>query len=134
MLGFHCARHVIDQALPCLQVTAQAAEQSKNAKLVAGCAAQHMQQTQHSQQQQQAARFEVIAEHADPAKQHADHAELQKLTQALREAEQRADAAELAVMTIQRTHTEAVEQSARLQARTAVCLHPFASLLATASS
>ena len=86
-------------------------------------AAQPTQQAQHSQlpqQQHHAARFEVIPEHDGPAQHPADHAELQKLTQALREAEQRADAAELAVMTVQRTHTETVEQSARLQART-VC-------------
>ncbi|KAL0049666.1 hypothetical protein WJX82_007177 [Trebouxia sp. C0006] len=42
--------------------------------------------------------------------------ELEKLSQAVREAEQRACAAEVAITTVQRAHTEAVEQSARLQA------------------
>ena len=46
----------------------------------------------------------------------AGHAELEKLTQQLEKAEQRAIAAELATGTIQRAHTEAVEQSTRLQA------------------
>lgn len=43
-------------------------------------------------------------------------AELEKLSQAVRQAEQRACAAEMAITTVQRAHTEAVEQSARLQA------------------
>ena len=43
-------------------------------------------------------------------------AELEKLSQAVREAEQRAYAAEVAITMVQRAHTEAVEQSARLQA------------------
>ena len=77
-----------------------------------------MQDTQQHQEQQQqlGARDTVIVQPGDAAKEHAAHAELQKLTQALREAEQRASAAELAVVTVQRAHTEAVEQSTRLQA------------------
>jgi len=46
----------------------------------------------------------------------AQPAELEKLSQAVREAEQRAYAAEVAITMVQRAHTEAVEQSARLQA------------------
>ena len=51
-----------------------------------------------------------------PAAHQAEHPELQHLTEALRQAEQRANAAEVAITTVQRAHTEAVEQSARLQA------------------
>lgn len=75
-----------------------------------------MQNTQQYQEQQQSPKAADLAKFGDAAQQHAADAEVQTLTQALREAEQRASAAELAVVTVQRTHTEAVEQSARLQA------------------
>lgn len=92
----------------------------------------HMQDAQQhqEQQQQQGARDTIIVQPGDATKQHAAHAELQKLTHALREAEQRASAAELAVVTVQRTHTEAVEQSARLQAS---CILPCTALPCPAS-
>lgn len=60
-------------------------------------------------------------------------AEVDRLAQALRDAEQRAAAAELAVATVQRTHTEAVEQSARLQARCARMLLLLFKLIHAAS-
>ena len=56
----------------------------------------------------------------------AQPAELEKLSQAVREAEQRACAAEVALTTVQRAHTEAVEQSARLQASHTNRLTPHA--------
>lgn len=76
------------------------------------------QSRQHPQDQLQVPKGgEPAAKPGDPAEQHAAHAELARLAQALRDAEQRAAAAELAVATVQRTHTEAVEQSACLQVR-----------------
>ena len=56
----------------------------------------------------------------------AQPAELEKLSQAVREAEQRACAAEVAITTVQRAHTEAVQQSARLQASHTNRLTPHA--------
>ena len=55
----------------------------------------------------------------------AGHAELEMLTQQLEKTEQRASAAEMATATVQRAHTEAVEQSTRLQAGLAnlLCCH-----------
>jgi len=52
--------------------------------------------------------------------------ELEKLSQAVREAEQRACAAEVAITAVQRAHTEAVEQSACLQASHTNRLTPHA--------
>ena len=86
--------------------------------------------TQHPEEQQPAATDSAIAKLGSPAKQLAVHAEVQSLAQALREAEQRASAAELAVATVQRTHTEAVEQSARLQVGHAVMLVKALQLIA----
>lgn len=74
------------------------------------------QSRQHPQDQLQVPKEAAPADKpGDPAEQHAAHAEVDRLAQALRDAEQRAAAAELAVATVQRTHTEVVEQSARLQ-------------------
>ena len=82
-----------------------------------------MQSIQPIQKQQQAPKDEGVS---NPGKQRTAHAEVEELTQALRGAEQRASAAELAVLTVQRTHTEAVEQSARLQAScTLACITAF---------
>ena len=82
-----------------------------------------MHSTQHPEEQQPATKDAAIAKHGKhPAKQLAAQAEVESLAQALREAEQRASAAELAVVMVQRTHTEAVEQSARLQVSYAVTL------------
>ena len=83
----------------------------------------HMHSTQHPEEQQPATKDDSIAKHGKhPPKQLAAHAEVDSLAQALREAEQRASAAELAVVAVQRTHTEAVGQSARLQVSYAVTL------------
>lgn len=82
-----------------------------------------MHSTQHPEEQEQpATKDAAIAKQGNPAQQPAAHAEVKSLARALREAEQRAGAAELAVLTVQRTHTEAVEQSARLQVSHAVTL------------
>ncbi len=59
----------------------------------------------------------------------AQQAELEKLSQAVREAEQRACAAEVAITMVQRAHTEAVEQSALLQASHTNRLTPHACIL-----
>lgn len=86
----------------------------------------HMQSIQPIQKQQQAPKDEGVSKPGNPGKQRTAHAEVEELTQALRGAEQRASAAELAVLTVQRTHTEAVEQSARLQAScTLACITAF---------
>ena len=79
-----------------------------------------MHSSHHPEEQRPAAKHAVIAEQGNPTPQPAAHAEVESLARALREAEQRASAAELAVVTVQRTHTEAVEQSARLQVSYAV--------------
>ena len=100
----------------CRQSKISAANQSAaNSTKQAAC----RQQPQHPQEQQQQprARFEDIAGLNKSAVPAADDAEFQKLAQSVREAEQRATAAELAITTVQRAHTEAVEQSARLQER-----------------
>ena len=82
----------------------------------------HMHSAQHPEEQQPVTKDAAVAKHGNPAMQLAAHAEVDSLAQALREAEQRASAAELAVATVQRAHTEAVEQSARLQVAHAVKL------------
>lgn len=71
---------------------------------------QQQSEVQHSRQQASQLRGSAAAAHQ------AEHPELQHLTEALRQAEQRASAAEVAIATVQRAHTEAVEQSTRLQA------------------
>ncbi|DBA96689.1 TPA: hypothetical protein ACH3X1_015539 [Trebouxia sp. C0004] len=103
--------------------------QSQIAKLQAE-ASVHKQPTPASsearQQQQQAVHEAYLVPDKQPLTQQASQqaapganaqpAELEKLSQAVREAEQRAGAAEVAITMVQRAHTEAVEQSARLQA------------------
>ena len=81
-----------------------------------------MHSAQHPEDQQTVTKDAAVAKHGNPAVQLAALAEVDSMAQALREAEQRASAAELAVVTVQRTHTEAVEQSARLQVVRAVKL------------
>ncbi|DBA96690.1 TPA: hypothetical protein ACH3X1_016741 [Trebouxia sp. C0004] len=88
------------------------------------------------QQQQQAVHEAYLVPDKQPLTQQASQqaapganaqpAELEKLSQAVREAEQRAGAAEVAITMVQRAHTEAVEQSARLQARHTNRLTPHA--------
>ncbi|KAL0032283.1 hypothetical protein WJX79_002357 [Trebouxia sp. C0005] len=83
-------------------------------------------EARQQQQQQQTFYPTYVVPDKQPLTQHADQqaapgalaqpAELEKLSQAMREAEQRACAAEVAITAVQRAHTEAVEQSARLQA------------------
>jgi len=78
------------------------------------------------QQQQQAVHQAYLVPDKQPLTQQASQqaapgavaqpAEHEKLSQAVKQAEQRACAAEVAITLVQRAHTEAVEQSARLQA------------------
>ena len=88
------------------------------------------------QQQQQAVHPPYLVPDKQPLTQQASQkaapgavaqpAELEKLSQAVREAEQRACAAKVAITTVQRAHTEAVQQSARLQASHTNRLTPHA--------
>lgn len=106
--------------LQCLQVQQQPMPLSSEAK----------------QQQQQAVYPTYLVPDKQPLTQQASQqaapkavaqlVELEKLSQAVREAEQRACAAEVAITTVQRAHTEAVEQSARLQASRTNRLTPHA--------
>ena len=91
-------------------------------------------EARQQQQQQQTFYPTYVVPDKQPLTQHADQqaapgaiaqpAELEKLSQAMREAEQRACAAEVAITAVQRAHTEAVEQSARLQASYTTRLMP----------
>ncbi len=125
--SYSSACMVLQQCSSCLQGDAQAAAPHQTMQQHSSQPAFHPLNKKHSAQhanqpadaaalaQHPAEPAGVQVRHADISQQHAEPAEFEKLTQALREAEQRASAAELAVATVQRSHTEAVEQSTRLQ-------------------